>query len=69
MGTRDAIHALVDDIAEADLPRARRALEDVLAFDVTEEEREELLQREAECDRGEVIGAGALLEQLRGRGA
>ena len=60
---------LVDDIAEPDLPRARRALEDVLAFDVNEEEQEELLRREVECDRGEVIGAAALLGQLRGRRA
>ena len=65
MGTRDSIHALVDDLPEGDLPRAKQALEDILGFDVTDEEREELLRREAECDRREVVEARAFLDDLR----
>jgi hypothetical protein len=69
MATRDSIHALVDDLPEGDLPRAKRALEDILDFDVTDEDRDELLDREAECDRGEVVEARAFLYGLRHRSA
>jgi hypothetical protein len=69
MATRDSVHALVDDLPEGDLPRAKRALEDILGFDVTDEERKELLDREAECDRGEVVEAHPFLEDLRRKSA
>ena len=64
--TRRSIHALVDALDEGDLSEAKHALEEILAVGVTEEARQELLERVAECDRGEAIDAREFLAKLRG---
>ena len=66
MGQRDAIHALIDEIDDDDLPLAREALELIQrSFVVSDEERRELEERFAACDRGEGTEARAFLKRLR----
>ena len=65
MVNRASIHALVDDLAEEQLALAKKALEEVRGFDVSEEDRRELLEREADCDQGNAIEARAFLQRLR----
>jgi hypothetical protein len=68
MAGRDALHALVDEIAEDDLPLAQDALEAIRrGFEVTDDERRELEERFAACDRGEGIEARGFLAKLRER--
>ena len=68
MAARDALHALVDEIAEDDLPLAQDAQEAIRkGFEVTEDERRELEQRFAACDLGEGIEARGFLARLRER--
>ncbi len=69
MSTRDAVHAVVDDLDEAKLELAKQALEEIRdeAFDLTVEEARELGEREAECDRGETVDARGFLAELQGR--
>ena len=67
MAGRGAIHAL-DEIAEDDLPLAEDALEAIRkGFQVTEDERRELEERFAACDRGEGLDARSFLAKLRER--
>jgi len=66
MGQRDAIHALVDEIEDEDLPLAQEALEVIRrGFVVTEDERRELESRFAACDEGRGTEARAFLQRLR----
>ncbi len=67
MTTRDALHALVEDLEETEWDLAKQALQEIRgdAFDLTETEERELLEREAECDRGEKIGARDFFAELR----
>ncbi|NOY94733.1 MAG: hypothetical protein GXP55_26440 [Deltaproteobacteria bacterium] len=64
MATRESIHALVEELEEADLEAAKLALVQLKGFHVSEEQRRELLERQAECDRGEVVDARTLLRTL-----
>ena len=65
---RASIHALVDGIEEDDLPLAHEALAVISrGFVATEDERRELEERFAACDRGEGIEARAFLQRLRER--
>jgi hypothetical protein len=66
VNARDAIHALVDNLDDADLDRARKALEEIAVVKLTDEERRVLLARAAACDRGEGIDAREFLAKLRG---
>lgn len=67
MTTRSAIHALVDALADEELELARDALREIHEDDVavTAEDRDELLERQAACDAGDVVGARAFLAALR----
>jgi hypothetical protein len=67
VATRGAVHALVDDLDDAKLNLAEQALLEILdqAFDLTDEEERELLEREAECARGEMVNARRFLAELR----
>lgn len=69
MSTRDALHAVVDDLDDAKLELAKQALEEIRddTFELTPEEERELLDREAECDAGPTIDARAFLADLQGR--
>jgi hypothetical protein len=69
VSNREAVHAVVDELDEAKLELAKQALEEIRgdAFDLTAEEERELLEREAECDRGETVDARAFLAELQGR--
>lgn len=68
MAGRDALHALVDEIAEDDLPLAQDALEAIRrGFEVSDDERRELEERFAACERGEGIEARSFLATLRER--
>jgi hypothetical protein len=70
VGTRDALHVLIDEIPEDDLPLAQDALEAIRrGFEVTDDERRELEERFASCDRGEGVEARAFLRKLRERDA
>ena len=64
MATRASIHALVEELEDADLDAAQVALVEIKSFLVTDEDRQELLQRQTECDRGEVVDARDLLQTL-----
>ncbi len=66
VNTREAIHALVDELDDADLERAKHALEAMVLVDVTDAELKELDERVAECRRGEVVDAREFMAQLRG---
>lgn len=71
MTTRSSVHALVDELAEDELEMALQALEEIRAggFELTTEQRAELVAREAECDAGDVVDARAFLSALRGDGS
>ena len=70
VGTRDALHALIDEIPDDDLPLAQGALELITrGVEVSEEERRELEERFADLDRGEGIEARGFLTKLRERDA
>lgn len=66
VNTRDAIHALVDDLDESELDRAREALEQLRAVQLSEEDLRELMARDAACERGEGIDFDLFLAKLRG---
>lgn len=70
MITRADIHALIDDLDERELELAKLALEEIRgeAFDVTDAEERELLEREGECERGDKVNARAFLAELRREG-
>ncbi len=66
MANRSKLHALLDEIPDGDLPLAREALELIRGgFDVTDDERRELQERFAACDRGEGVDARGFLDRLR----
>jgi hypothetical protein len=69
VNTREAIHALIDQIDDADLERAKDALEDVVRVELTDAELKELLEQSAACERGEGIDARDFLAKLRGASA
>lgn len=57
---------LTDQLDDADLDRAKDALEDVARVELRDAELTELLEREAECQRGEVVDAREFMAKLRG---
>ena len=67
MKTRDFVHALVDELDDMKLELAKQALEEIRqdVFDLTEAEEHELLEREAECTKGETVNAREFLAELR----
>ena len=67
MTTRSAIHDLVDALADEELELARQALQEIHEDEVavTTEDRDELLERQAACDAGDVVNARAFLAALR----
>ena len=70
MSTREALHALVDALDDMKLDLARQALQEIRddVFDLTDAEERELFEREAECERGEIVNARAFLSELRREG-
>ena len=70
MTTRAAIHALVDELDDTQLERARIALLQLRDdFELTDDDERELQDREAACDRGEKVDARGFLNGLRGKGS
>jgi hypothetical protein len=67
MTTRNAIHALVDELDEDELEAAKDALEELHADDVViaDDDRDELIRRAADCSAGDVVNARAFLAALR----
>lgn len=67
MTTRTAIHALVDQLEDDELEAARDALEELRSDDVviSDDDRDELSRRAAECSAGDVVNARAFLAALR----
>jgi hypothetical protein len=66
VNTRDAIHALVDELEDADLERAKHALEEMVLVEVSDAELKELDEQSAACARGEGIDAREFMAKLRG---
>ncbi len=70
MTTRQAIHTLIEQLEEGKLELARQALEEIRddGFDLTDEEERALLEREAECARGDKLNVRDFLAELRREG-
>lgn len=70
MTTRRTVHKLVDELDESELELARQAIVEIRdeGFAVSESEEREILEREAECDRGERVDAREFLAALRTKG-
>lgn len=61
---------MVDEFDEGKLELVEQALHEIRddGFELTDDEERELLEREAECDRGEKLSAREFLADLRHEG-
>lgn len=68
MITRQAVHALIDDLDERELELVARAVDEIRQeeFELSEADEQELARRETDCDNGDRVELRELLTTLRG---